>query len=267
MKTTVFFLTVIFAFPLFSYGKTQIDETPTDSLYAMVGQIYFTENGIPISFSPLELAFTGADIQSFDTTTREIVFTKINTDQFMGGWRALTIYLNDKPLLENIVITNDFLSWTINSLVFYGGGKVAYLNEGYPLELREGGIYGPGLTTDSCRTLRKEDAEKRKSGWDTFIQYLSDAGKIVGNTAIAKPPATSELNAISIYPNPTKGELRISNRELGIKDIQIFDVMGRRYSPPLEGPGEVNISYLPTGIYFVQIATEKGVVTKKIVKL
>ena len=86
------------------------------------------------------------------------------------------------------------------------------------------------------------------------------------NTAIPKPVAPSELN-ISIYPNPTTGELRIENCESRIKDIKIFDAIGNKL--PLcreKAEGKIDISHLPAGIYFVQITTEKGVVTKKIMK-
>ena len=75
-----------------------------------------------------------------------------------------------------------------------------------------------------------------------------------------KPIATPELNAVSVYPNPTRGELRI-------KDIRIFDMMGNKFPLRMAKAGnEIDISHLPAGIYFVQITTEKGVVTKKIVK-
>ena len=36
----------------------------------------------------------------------------------------------------------------------------------------------------------------------------------------------------SIYPNPTSGELRIENGEWRIENIEIFDVYGRKNSPP-----------------------------------
>jgi len=65
--------------------------------------------------------------------------------------------------------------------------------------------------------------------------------KVSDNTTGIASPATPELSAISIYPNPTAGELRIEN-------------------------GELNLSHLPAGMYFVKITTDKGVVTKKIVK-
>jgi len=96
--------------------------------------------------------------------------------------------------------------------------------------------------------------------------------------AIGKEAGINELeNMIEIYPNPTTGELRIENGELRIENVEIFDIYGRNVvtkfpSNLLEGwqpkaDGVVfNISHLYAGIYFVQITTEQGVVTKKIVK-
>ena len=100
--------------------------------------------------------------------------------------------------------------------------------------------------------------------------------KVPGSgTAISEPPATSELNAISISPNPTTGKLRIDNYDLRIydlriydlriKDIQIFDISGVQLFSTQQTT--LDVSHLPAGIYFVQIKTEKGIVTKKIVKL
>jgi len=92
--------------------------------------------------------------------------------------------------------------------------------------------------------------------------------KVSDFTAIKEPPATPELNAISIYPNPTAGKSRISNLKLRIKDIQIFNVTGNKIPLSVEKAGdEIDISHLPAGTYFVQVTTEKGIVTKKIVKL
>ena len=92
--------------------------------------------------------------------------------------------------------------------------------------------------------------------------------KVSGPTAIKEPQATPELNAISIYPNPTMGKLRITNSKLRIKDIQIFNVTGNKIPLSVEKAGdEIDISHLPAGTYFVQVTTEKGIVTKKIVKL
>ena len=78
MKATVFFLTIIFAFPLFLCagnlaGEASEYEKSTDTLYIM-GSGHRYVNGELITVLS-ELVFTGEDIISFNLTTREIVLT------------------------------------------------------------------------------------------------------------------------------------------------------------------------------------------------
>ena len=82
---------------------------------------------------------------------------------------------------------------------------------------------------------------------------------------------TDNEPSLQVYPNPTTGQLRITNCELRITGIEIFDVFGRSVkaiSPSFGGGwGEaLDISDLPSGIYFVRIQTEAGMVTRKVVK-
>jgi len=107
-----------------------------------------------------------------------------------------------------------------------------------------------------------------------------------------KPITNYELR-ITLYPNPTNGELRIENGELRIMSVEIFDVMGRKiplqciegvdgeagrgskegWQPRLLSVVEaqadgvvIDLTVLYPGIYFVKIRTENGVVVKKLVK-
>jgi hypothetical protein len=97
-----------------------------------------------------------------------------------------------------------------------------------------------------------------------FVKYTT------GGVGI--PEHEQDFSEIKIYPNPTSGELRITNYELGIRNIEIFDVYGRihqqenRKSEIGKSEIEMNISHLNTGIYFVKINTDAGVVVKKVVK-
>ena len=78
-----------------------------------------------------------------------------------------------------------------------------------------------------------------------------------------------ENGELSIYPNPTTGELTITNYELRIENVAIFDVYGRNVLPhtAYRIPHTViDISELQAGIYFVRITTEKEIVMKKIIK-
>jgi len=87
----------------------------------------------------------------------------------------------------------------------------------------------------------------------------------------------SNFSGINIYPNPTTGELRVMSEELRVEGVYVFDIYGRKvggkfpsnvlegWQPQADGV-VINISHLPSGIYFLQIHTEQGTVNKKIVK-
>ena len=82
----------------------------------------------------------------------------------------------------------------------------------------------------------------------------------------------NENAVVKIYPNPTNGALRVENGELRVENIRIFDVMGRLVANETQNPLGVastlrlDISHLPSGVYFLQITMENGVITQKIIK-
>ena len=79
----------------------------------------------------------------------------------------------------------------------------------------------------------------------------------------------NDENAIIVYPNPTKDIITINSPSYFIKDVEVYDVRGRRMSQSIEEKTNIfsiNLAPLETSIYFVRITTEKGTVTKKIIK-
>jgi hypothetical protein len=80
------------------------------------------------------------------------------------------------------------------------------------------------------------------------------------------------FSKLIVYPNPTTGELKFESGKLKVNNIEIYDVYGRillqkslsTFNSQLST--KINISALPAGIYFLRINTEKGMVTKKVVK-
>ena len=86
-----------------------------------------------------------------------------------------------------------------------------------------------------------------------------------GTTAIGDV----ETSAINIYPNPTNGELKVESGELRVESVDVFDVYGRnvsRLTSHIAHPISIDISFLPSGVYFLRIQTETGVVVRKVVK-
>ena len=72
---------------------------------------------------------------------------------------------------------------------------------------------------------------------------------------------------IMVYPNPTTGEIRVTNYELQMGDIEIFDVMGRNvgtgFARSTNGEAVINIFHLPAGVYYLRIAGETAKVIKQ----
>jgi hypothetical protein len=82
---------------------------------------------------------------------------------------------------------------------------------------------------------------------------------------------SEENSSIIVYPNPTKGQLKIDNGQLKIDNIEIFDVMGRNvYSStrPLVHSSTIiiDISHFQSGVYLLKIMTEHGIITQKGIK-
>jgi hypothetical protein len=102
-----------------------------------------------------------------------------------------------------------------------------------------------------------------------------------GNTAEASksgPVGIVETHcnaSLQVYPNPTTGVLNliqetINNEQLTMNNIEALDVYGRMLlSLKSLMPSETTIDFsaLPSGVYFLKVTTEKGVVTSKVIKL
>jgi hypothetical protein len=115
-------------------------------------------------------AFTGEDIQSFNTVTREIVFVNLTADDILKGRMGLSstvsFYIGEKLLFEPLVV-HPTSSRTYDDLVLSHSDDKFYLLDGY------------GGNSDEHLQIREANAQKRKAEWDAFIKYLTDAGKIV----------------------------------------------------------------------------------------
>ncbi len=82
----------------------------------------------------------------------------------------------------------------------------------------------------------------------------------------------SESNAISdaigIYPNPTKDWVNIASPLMDIQGVRFLDLQGRVVATSAEHAKlvQLNIAHLQATVYFVEITTELGVITKRLVK-
>ncbi|MDR0205726.1 MAG: T9SS type A sorting domain-containing protein [Bacteroidales bacterium] len=127
---------------------------------------------------------------------------------------------------------------------------------------------------------RYEIEDKNPWGWHSKIcvEYYRNYGETLvdiychditrkGVVTNAIEEKRAEKENIVIYPNPTTGQLRITNYELRIENVEVFDVCGKKQKIESREQNEIDITNLQAGIYFIKIKTEKGTISKKIIKL
>jgi len=77
----------------------------------------------------------------------------------------------------------------------------------------------------------------------------------------------TKSNNVALLPNPTQGLLFINNsNKMEISSVRVYDVTGKLVLSKKGNVGHVDVSHVDTGILIVEIETENGTVTKKIMK-
>ncbi|WP_298238605.1 T9SS type A sorting domain-containing protein [uncultured Algibacter sp.] len=92
--------------------------------------------------------------------------------------------------------------------------------------------------------------------------------KVFAQDFNGKESDTQKIEALSIYPNPVTNNrqfVNITTRYNSIKQIEFFNVIGKKiYATVLNGR-ELNISRLSTGVYFIKITENSISETRKLV--
>jgi hypothetical protein len=79
----------------------------------------------------------------------------------------------------------------------------------------------------------------------------------------------NKVETVSVYPNPTNGIVNIANNNSVINSVAVVDINGRTVKSAkfdAVSSAQVNISDLANGVYMMTINSDKGTVTKKVVK-
>ena len=76
----------------------------------------------------------------------------------------------------------------------------------------------------------------------------------------------SAIEGLSLYPNPiTNGKVYIATKNDSEKEIQIFDVLGKKVFYTQLNTRELNISSLSPGVYIIKIREEESTATRKLI--
>jgi hypothetical protein len=127
------------------------------------------------------------------------------------------------------------------------------------------------LPTTATVKWAKQDSDNGISvKYNTNTGFIPIEGISLINDGTGVKQLTIDNGQLTIYPNPTMGQLTIENGEWRVKNIEVFDINGRKLYPHStfnsQLSTQIDVSHLSAGIYFVKISTENGDVVKKVVK-
>lgn len=70
---------------------------------------------------------------------------------------------------------------------------------------------------------------------------------------------------VKIYPNPARSTIRLESKGLQVKEVQVFDALGKLLFHLKETTEEIDVSRLANGIYILGISTEQGYFKRRLV--
>ena len=98
--------------------------------------------------------------------------------------------------------------------------------------------------------------------------FLFSASAMAQDNKTAPVNKTQEntIEGLSIYPNPTNGDKIFIVSKLSLdKEIEIFDVLGKRVLQTTISSRELNIGNLNAGVYIIKIREGEASATRKLI--
>ena len=79
-------------------------------------------------------------------------------------------------------------------------------------------------------------------------------------------PAQGTIDGLNIYPNPVSSDrVYITSKTSQSKEIEIFDVLGKKILHTTITGKELNISNLTAGVYIIKIKEGEATATRKLI--
>ncbi len=191
----------------------------------------------------------------------------------------------DMNVINEVVELGDIEIWTINNITPIAHPFHIHDVQFYILDRDDGGgAVSPSAAESGLKdTVLVEAGEtvrviaKFQDYADPVIPYMyhchnlihEDNGMMGQFTVVDSSLGNKELLAetIRVYPNPSFDLVHIDNfNDLAIERISLYDISGRLVKTLANDLQKLDVGSLPSGLYFLKIQTDKGELTKKIMR-
>lgn len=250
--------------------------------YTIENYSFLNEGEIPsfIVFNPSSTTpvLTGATAQAYSGTKYMAAFASYNLND--TGTAAVPVAQSDWLISPQITLGdsgNTISFWAKSYTTQYGNERFRVLVSTTDTDLGSftaitTGNYVEATSTDWTEFSYTLPADYNSQSvyiaiecvsFDSFIFMIDDFSvTTTGNASVD----TALASSFSVYPNPAKDVLNISN-SIGaeITAVTVSDINGRTVKQ-FGSVSQINISDLNAGVYFVNISSNEGSLTKKVVK-
>lgn len=248
----------------------------TSSDYGDTWNLESSSSGSPnhglyqISFVSSQLGYGQNNNEIYKTTNSGQTWGKVG--DFQGGPGIITslVFKNSQTGFSGGTYLGHFQKTT-------DGGQTwqpLILNNGFQPDVFNISLYGNAVYASSFRSLDLGanwlEIVPSKKVVHLFDEYTGIAvlnGKIyLMDTSSLSTESPRFENNIIVYPNPAKDILHLEISDmLSIQKIRVLDIKGKTLKKYPGNMREFNLSSLAAGNYFLQLQTNEGKTTKKIV--
>jgi len=270
--------------------------TPTDVLASMQGFAVKADAARPVTFTNnMRLVSANNTLRSTDLEQRDIVRLNVSSIDYVKGATTTLAFLAegsagydqglDSKRMANIVSLYSHLEdgskafgiqtrelFSDNVKIPIGFSTLIEEETAYRITMSD--VLGANLTNATAYLIDVYEGTTTNLN-ETDYEFSSKDGRFDARFILQFKNEnilnTSEeiLEDIALFPNPTNGILNVIAPQRSISEINIYDVQGRKVmskSVDSEDRTEVNISELTNAIYFINVTTDNGSFTKRIIK-
>ena len=237
-----------------AHGMNGYQEARTGGAYAGIIIVGSQEKILAKLISPLQK----------DVTYRVEFYVNVHNDVPLGC-DGIGMFISENEITSNAILNQsspqihnplgevltDTLNWTLVSGQYTAKGGEQFI------------AIGNFLDPADAKTEVINTSVISPTPMSSYF-YIDDVSISVDPLASINELSGADL--ISIFPNPATDRLTIANKGNTIDEVRIVDVTGKLQASLSGSTKNVDVSYLSEGIYFIQLLTGEGVVTKKFVK-
>ena len=99
-----------------------------------------------------------------------------------------------------------------------------------------------------------------------LLLFLFSLGAIGQENRTISTASKDPIEGLNIYPNPvSSGRIYVTTKSGQTKDVEIFDVLGKKILQATLSGKELNINELTPGVYIIKVKEGEATATRKLI--